>query len=79
MSKSGELLTLLLTPGDSGADKPSQYRGLQANDRKSSKQPVAGSNPAGGVSKPSFKGKRRARHPVTADVAADAVWKASKG
>ena len=48
--KSDELLTLLLTPGDFGADKPSQDRGLQANDRKSSKQSVDGSNPSGGVS-----------------------------
>jgi hypothetical protein len=53
----GELLTLLLTPGDFADDKPSHGKGLQANDRKSSKQPVAGSNPAGGVEKKSSHSK----------------------
>ena len=48
-AKSGELLTLLLTPGDFADYKPSQGKGLQTNDRKSSKQPVVGSNPTGGV------------------------------
>jgi hypothetical protein len=32
-------------------DKPSWGSGLRANDLKSSKQPVPGSNPAGGVTK----------------------------
>ena len=47
--ESGELLTLLLTPGDFGVDEPSQGSGLRANDRKSSKQPVVCSNHTGGV------------------------------
>ena len=48
--KSVELLTLLLTPGRFRANKPSQDMGLRVNDRKSSKQPVVGSNQTGGVS-----------------------------
>jgi hypothetical protein len=40
---------LLLTPGDFGAYKPSHSKGLRANDRKPSKQPVVDSNPTGGV------------------------------
>jgi hypothetical protein len=49
--KSGELLTLLLTPGDFGANKPGLSKGLRASDRKSSKQPVLCSNHPGGVLK----------------------------
>jgi hypothetical protein len=59
--KSGELLTLLLTPGRFRPNKPSYSKAFQANDRKSSKQPVDGSNPSGGVNKINLKwGKQRA-------------------
>jgi hypothetical protein len=45
----GELLTRLLTPGEWLAQEPSRGAALPAKDRPSSKQPVVGSNPTGGV------------------------------
>ena len=44
-----KLLTLLLTPGEFPAREPSCSLAFQANDRKSTKQPVVCSNHTGGV------------------------------
>jgi hypothetical protein len=46
-----ELLTLLLTPGEFPAREPSCSWAFQANDRKSSKQPLVCLNHTGGVAR----------------------------